>query len=340
MATISLCMIVKDEKEKLLRCLESVKSIVDEIIITDTGESGLEAIKEGFGAKVFHYKWSDDFSAARNFSISKAPSDWILIMDADEFFSESEAEALKRLVDLSKNFDVITLDVRNYSNNPHEVGFVPFSRRQEGYLGYFPIRMIRLFRNRKGYKYENPIHEGIENSVAEKGGKMLHAEIFMCHLGSPTGSEEERAKQLKYLEYSKKRLEINPKDVKACCDVALIYFKFLSDHENSKKYLKKALEIDAYSLRPYIILGELYVNTGKFEEAAILYKAALNIAPKNESLHYNLGQVCFALGRKEEAMHHYRQALAFGCVHREEISKKMAELENKGPSYSFSFSYG
>lgn len=340
MATISLCMIVKNDKEKLIGCLESVKKIVDEIIITDTGNSELEEVAKKFNAKLFHHKWSNDFSEARNFSIKQATSDWILIMDADEFFEEEQALALKRLVDLSKNFEVMTINVRNYSNNIHDVGFIPFEKPQKGYLGYLLIRMVRLFKNKKGYKYENPVHEGIENSVAEKGGKILHSEIFICHLAAPSGSEEERKKQLNYLEYSKKRLELNPNDAKACCDIALIYFKFLSDFENAKKYLKRALEMNSNYLRSYIILGELYVKLNKFEEAAILYKAALNIAPENESLHYNLGQVFFVLGRKESAVYHYRKAIALGCIHKEEIAKKIAELEKKGPSYSFGYSYG
>ncbi len=86
--TVSLCMIVKNEEEFLARCLDNVKTIVDEMIIVDTGSTDrTRDIATVFGAKVFDFEWTDDFATARNFSISKAKGDWILIMDADEVIS-------------------------------------------------------------------------------------------------------------------------------------------------------------------------------------------------------------------------------------------------------------
>mgnify|MGYP001386520006 CR=1 FL=1 len=85
--SISLCMIVKNEEDVLIRCLESVKYIVDEIIIVDTGstDSTVEIAKK-YGARIFYYKWDDSFSSARNYSLEKATKEWILIMDADDEF--------------------------------------------------------------------------------------------------------------------------------------------------------------------------------------------------------------------------------------------------------------
>ena len=78
-------MIVKNEEETLPRCLVSVKPVVDEMIVVDTGSTDrTKEIARVFGAKVFDYEWADDFSGARNFSLSKAKGNWILILDADE----------------------------------------------------------------------------------------------------------------------------------------------------------------------------------------------------------------------------------------------------------------
>ena len=65
---ISLCLIVKDEEDVLYRCLESVANIVDEIIVVDTGSSdGTKEIAQKFQAKIYDFKWIDDFAAARNY---------------------------------------------------------------------------------------------------------------------------------------------------------------------------------------------------------------------------------------------------------------------------------
>jgi glycosyltransferase involved in cell wall biosynthesis len=63
---ISLCMIVKNEEKHLPRCLESVRGLVDEIVVVDTGsEDNTVSIAESLGAKVHHLPWPGDFSAAR-----------------------------------------------------------------------------------------------------------------------------------------------------------------------------------------------------------------------------------------------------------------------------------
>lgn len=83
---ISCAMIVKNEAETLERCLESIRSSVDEIIIVDTGSTdNTVAIAERFTPLVYHFDWINDFSAARNYSLSKCTGDWIFVIDADEY---------------------------------------------------------------------------------------------------------------------------------------------------------------------------------------------------------------------------------------------------------------
>lgn len=83
--TLSLCMIVRDEQEKLGRCLASVEGVVDERIVVDTGSrDGTREVARAAGAEVVEFAWCDDFAAARNRSIEAASGDWILVLDADE----------------------------------------------------------------------------------------------------------------------------------------------------------------------------------------------------------------------------------------------------------------
>jgi glycosyltransferase involved in cell wall biosynthesis len=94
--TISLCLIVRNEQELLPRCLDSVRGVVDEIILVDTGSTdNTIKIAETYGARIYHYVWSDDFAAARNVSLAQANCEWILVLDADEVLTESFCSHIK-----------------------------------------------------------------------------------------------------------------------------------------------------------------------------------------------------------------------------------------------------
>ena len=85
---VSLCMIVKNEENYLPNCLNSIKDIVDEIIVVDTGSTDKTVdIAKSFGAKVYYFPWRNNFSEARNESLKYATKDWILILDADDELS-------------------------------------------------------------------------------------------------------------------------------------------------------------------------------------------------------------------------------------------------------------
>ncbi|MDF2952174.1 MAG: hypothetical protein K0S18_1757, partial [Anaerocolumna sp.] len=86
MISITACIIVKNEETVLARCLDSLQYIVEEIIIVDTGsEDGTKEIARGYTDKIYDFNWTNDFAAARNFSISKATNEFILVLDADEY---------------------------------------------------------------------------------------------------------------------------------------------------------------------------------------------------------------------------------------------------------------
>src|SRR3989344_3837469 len=116
MQTISLCMIARNEELYLEQCLNSVKDLADEIIIVDTGSTDkTKEIAKKFGAKVFDFKWVDDFSAARNESLKHAAKDWILVLDADETLDEKGKKAIKELAK-GKDNDAYLFLQKNYTN--------------------------------------------------------------------------------------------------------------------------------------------------------------------------------------------------------------------------------
>ena len=101
--TLSLCMIVKNEEKYIAKSIDSVKDIVNEIVIIDTGstDSTLDILKN-YNVKLYNYKWENDFASARNFAINKIKSDWILFLDADEILDEASKDNLINYVNTTK----------------------------------------------------------------------------------------------------------------------------------------------------------------------------------------------------------------------------------------------
>lgn len=180
---MSLCMIVKNEEKVIGRCLDSVINIVDEIIIVDTGSTdNTKNIVKEFTTQLYDYEWENSFSAARNYSLSKANGDWILVLDADEYL---DRENLKQAVEQIKNE---MLDVDAYS-----VTFYNFT----GNLGEKIIQhtSTRIFRNAKSIHYIRDIHEQV---VKEEGPLRTKDSILnVYHTGylNRTVSEKDKNKR-------------------------------------------------------------------------------------------------------------------------------------------------
>lgn len=149
MKEISLCMIVKNEEDVIGRCLDSVKDIVDEIIIVDTGSNDrTKEIVSQYTDKVFDFVWVDDFAKARNFSFSKATKDYILWLDADDVILEKDREKLKKLkAELDGSIDMYQMEYNctvDVNDNPT--------------LVYIRERLLKRTKN---YEWISPIHEVI-----------------------------------------------------------------------------------------------------------------------------------------------------------------------------------
>lgn len=164
MITLSLCMIVKNEHDTLARCLDSVKDIVDEIIIVDTGSTDdTKNIASKYTDNVYNFKWCYDFAKARNFSFSKATKDYIMWLDADDVILEEDREKLKILKKiLTPDIDMVFF---KYNLNLDENGIPSLSFYRE-----------RIVKRSKGYKWISPIHE-----VIPRSGKVLKEDIAITH---------------------------------------------------------------------------------------------------------------------------------------------------------------
>lgn len=145
---LSLCMIVRDEEDCLPCCLDSVKSVVDEIIIVDTGSRDRSReIAISYGAKVYDYEWSDDFAAARNASLEKATGEWILYLDADEAIHNADGPKLRALLNSVDLEGYFLLELNHITADP--------TRNISTHI------TPRLFRNRPEYRFVGRIHESL-----------------------------------------------------------------------------------------------------------------------------------------------------------------------------------
>jgi len=169
--TISLCMIAKDEAQNLPECISSFRGAFDQFILVDTGSSdGTPEIARALGAEVHFFKWREDFSSARNFSLSKAKCSWILVVDADDRLEPGGAEEIRRLA--------------------RDFNFHAYLLRQEILFRsdpWGPRRVVlykpRLFRNLPQFRFEGAIHEDIFPSIQRAGGKARLAEVTIKHVG-------------------------------------------------------------------------------------------------------------------------------------------------------------
>ncbi len=165
MPTISLCMIVKNEAKTLARCLDSLNDLMDEIIIVDTGST--DATKEialHYTNQVYDYEWINDFSAARNFSFSKASMDYIYAPDADEMLDEENRERFRQLkANLLPEVEIVQMKYKTVSE---------FNTVLNAKLEYRP----KLFKRLREFSWIDPIHETIRTTpvIYDSDIEILH----------------------------------------------------------------------------------------------------------------------------------------------------------------------
>ena len=275
--SVSLCMIVKNERAHLARCLLSANPLVDEIIVVDTGSSDeTREIARAFGARVHEIPWTNDFSKARNFSLSKASGDWILVLDADEVISASDCEKFRQsLTAAGPHPAAYRFRTRNYTFHANAVGFEANrgDYPEEDGLGWHPTDKVRLFSNDHRIRFDYPVHELVEPSL--------------------------------------ERLKIPIRE----CPVPIHHYGTLDDaktHEKTKRYHRLGLKKRRNFADNPGVLKELAIQhsqLGRHREAHDMWGRYLKIAPRSAEANINLAAACINLGRYAEALRHSQHAL-------------------------------
>jgi tetratricopeptide (TPR) repeat protein len=299
---LSLCMIVRDEEEALPRCLESVRGVVDEIVVVDTGSADRTvAIAESFGARVLHEPWSGDFARHRNTSLDAATGDWVLVLDADEELVGGEA--LRPLLN--------DADMEGYSLR--EVNFIG----DEAGLDAVVNAAFRVFRNRPAYRYEGALHEQIQAKVDPVGGSCTRfVSVEINHYGYLDPTTEVRNKKDRNMRIVMGEVRRKPKDAFTLFNAG-VEFQRVGDFHTALDYFTRAFA-NLDNMRQYFasLLVRNIVATLKqlerYDEGLAVVADALDAYPDFTDLHYLQGQLHFARREYREAIVCFRRAIELG----------------------------
>jgi glycosyltransferase involved in cell wall biosynthesis len=165
-ATLSVCLIIRDEEKTIERAIASIKPVADEIIVVDTGSNDRSAeIAASIGARIYDFPWADDFSAARNFAISKSTCDYIFMLDGDEYISPFfyiESQTFKSLLPLGKPC-AFSVSIGTYFN---ETDWLFLVTEQGNFRT--ECSSVRFFPRMTGLAFREKIVESIEQTLLEK----------------------------------------------------------------------------------------------------------------------------------------------------------------------------
>ncbi len=263
MPTIALCMIVKNEEAFLKNAIESAKPLVSEIIIVDTGSTdATRQIAQESGATVYDFKWENDFSKARNFALSMAKADWILILDADEQLRKIDIEQIKKVM-AAAPADVVAYAFPQRFYTPKEQGqkYGEWHALQEeekqsltsesplftNFNGYYDIKYItRLFKRTPEIFFQGKVHEDVNPSIgtwhkAQPVKTIVQTQIPIHHFHFLRSQEFVQEKQRWYFELSKEKYK-EVKDPKIAIDLAVGYIIYENNPLAAFERIKEAVQ--------------------------------------------------------------------------------------------------
>ncbi|WP_160319723.1 tetratricopeptide repeat-containing glycosyltransferase family 2 protein [Paenibacillus xylanivorans] len=301
---ISLCMIVKDEEELLPHCLESVRGVVDEIIVVDTGSSDRSAaIAREHGAVVVPFVWSDDFAAARNAGLEQAVGEWILFLDADEALDETAREQIRSWTAAS-GCDGLFLNIHNYTGS--------------GQQGITVNPVLRLFKNDLEHRFEGRIHEQIAVAICRKNPQAAFhvTDMVIHHYGYQTVIVERKDKVNRNLRLLQQAVEEEPEQPFHHYNLGVEYLRMGEAEQALKTFGVAKAGIDptltsyAHLLFKYEI--RCFQHLSRWQEALDHIHAALELFPEYTDLLHHCGVCEEALGETEKAELSLREAVRMG----------------------------
>lgn len=316
--TVSLCMIVKDEEACLQRCLKSVSEIVDEIIIVDTGSTdNTIKIAKDFGAIVKTFKWNDDFAEARNFSLSFATKDWILVLDADEYLRKEDSQKFIEALNDFNNEGYI-IKTLNYTSDINVPNYVTNLNQ-------------RIFKNNKNYHYVGAIHEQlvpIDKAKIKQSFKII--DVGFYHTGYLSSVVKSKDKTHRNSIILKKILDEDPDNTFHLFNLANEYSQMGKLKEAEILYDQAYVNSTAkQGFFPKLVIFRLtnLITLGEIDKAYVAIEEGLKMYPKYTDLVFYKATLERSQGQVTKAIHDFKK-----CI---EMGKPPMELEYQTLCYGY-----
>ncbi|HEV8021680.1 MAG TPA: glycosyltransferase [Candidatus Lustribacter sp.] len=297
---ISLCMIVKNEERFLAECLESVKGVVDEICIVDTGSTDRTVeIAESYGARIEHHEWRKDFAWARNKALAMATRRWTFVLDADEELEKESVELMKSLRTTPAGLCCIYINITNTIDDSAGAGTMSH-------------RLIRVFPTNPLLRFIGVIHESMFRTDAKELEAVL-APITILHKGYTGEMLVGREKDARNKPLISRAYEENGDD-------AFSMFNFgnsaicSGNAEVGCEVLERLLAMPGpsklYFPLAYLLLTQAYCEQfGDNQRALDKIDEAIARYPNDAGLVFTKGQVVRKMDRWDEAQELFERAL-------------------------------
>lgn len=285
MATISVCMIVKNEEAVLARCLDSLQGLYEELIIVDTGSKDrTREIACRYTDKVYDFAWTGSFSDARNFSFSKATCEYIYAADADEVIDEeNRGRFLMLKAALLPEVEIVQM---YYGNQLSQNSIYNFDRELRP----------KLYKRQRNFIWQEPVHEAVRLQPL-----VFDSDIVITHL--PQGEHASRD-----LAVFERMLEKGEEISDRLRDIYLRELYFMGKEHNLEKahaYLEG-------------LCGENAADSDVFQQAtALLCKEAALARRHKDLLKYGLrgaatkgsSELCVELGKYFQKEQDFEEAI-------------------------------
>jgi len=340
---LSLSMIVRDEAERLERCLASVAGFVDEMVLLDTGSSDdTVAIAERCGAVVHRFAWPGDFGPARNAALQHVSGDWVLVLDADEMLTAQAREPLRQLM---ADPDLLLINLLRHELGAAQAPYsnvsrlfrrhpqISWSRRYHAMVDDSVAALLALEPHwriadcpvpallHEGYRPEllasghkaQRLREAMEAELAERPGDAYAA----AKLGALEISEGQRERGLALL---RQGLAHCPGEAHPERYELLLHLALAEDSSAAETLYRQALELPLpprLTLAARLNLAALLLEHSNLEEAAALARGAAEAAPELALGWRSLGLIERRRGRIGEAINAYRRSLSLEPDHPE-----------------------
>lgn len=301
---LSLCMIVRNEEAFLPRCLESVKGVVDEIIVVDTGSTdGTLTVARRFGAAIKEVPWCSDFSAARNASLDLATGDWILMLDADEALVPESAASLPALL-----------------ADPSVEGYFIQMRHLIGSIAQPEVEvspLFRLWRNRPAYRFAGEIHEQILPSIlrANPKAKTAYSSLQAVHYGYLREVKAAKGKHDRNRLLLEARLLRNPQDSFAHFNLGIEYYEQQQFQKAAAAFeaaLAGAKQEDPWRTKLVKAYAATLYELQAWERLFAFLDGEIRRYPDYTDLHFLAATARAAVGQHREAADGFARCLRMG----------------------------